>query len=356
MVLSITSTTQRRHHRPQNDPSLRAFASVGPTAWILLCFFLSVTSFHLGMLVAMNMQQNFDTKSIISSMIKTSSHSTTTEDCNTLKDDHPPENGGNKNPLQVPASGTSSASSSRRQVSSITTSSSASSSSHSLPKKETSRLVSGIGLVDRDAFAERFDMGVPLDATVKGNERVLLLYSNELSFPNSMQTKKTSGDDADTATSDDGPIRYIGSVEEATENCDSVHVVLSSVRPHDKQCVAIMGQYQSFHIQNFMRLPTEEARAENPDKKAVDSNLPLRLVSRGMQLNGRISTKTPTQEMTLAHWKNLVPYIDSLETVLLELDPIAKAVASHNENNAVIVMVCNFGQSELLMNCTCSLE
>jgi hypothetical protein len=265
------------------------------------------------------MQQSFTPHSAMMKM------SVSAEDCRNIRNDQ-----------AAPDS-----SSTRRQMLSSATSSS----SFSLPKREVAKIVSGIGLVDRDAFADRFDMGVPLDATTAGNERVVLLYSTEKAFPTSMQIEanltSTSG-----VTGNDGPIRYIGDVHEATENCDSLHVVLTSV-DHGKKCVAIMGQYESYHIQKFMRLPEDGASGS----KKVASHLPLRWVNRGSQLNGRKSTKTPTKEQTLAHWKNLVPYIDSLDSVLEELDPIANAVASHNDNNAVIVMVCNFGQSELLMNC-----
>jgi hypothetical protein len=241
------------------------------------------------MLVSMSMQQNYspphnaaDTKSL-SSMIQQQT-TTSMEDCSKMKDyllprddgnnHHHNDNHHNNNNNQTPGS-LSASSVARRQQQVLTKTKSTSTSSYALPKKETSRLVSGIGLVDRDAFMDRFDMGVPLDATVQGNERVMILYSNELSFPISMHKHglksstvgdgtddTTTGTDTDTTTTtstDDGPIRYISDVNEATENCDSVHIVLTSVRPHDKQCIALMVRTLCLiHISQFKffaRLP-----------------------------------------------------------------------------------------------------
>ena len=68
-------------------------------------------------------------------------------------------------------------------------------------------------------------------------------------------------------------------------------------------------------------------------------------------MNGRRSIKPPNIEQTKQHWDNLIPYIQSIENVLKELKPILEEVESHNKHNTIIVLVCNFGQSELLMNC-----
>ena len=58
------------------------------------------------------------------------------------------------------------------------------------------------------------------------------------------------------------------SVEDATKNCDQLHVVLAQPEGNKrKQCLAVMGQYESFHVQKFMRLPAEK-------KGPVDSSLP----------------------------------------------------------------------------------
>ena len=44
-------------------------------------------------------------------------------------------------------------------------------------------------------------------------------------------------------------------------------------------------------------------------------------------------------------------YLKNLDTVVEELEPILSSIAI---DNTVIVLVCNFGQSELLVNFVCS--
>ena len=189
-------------------------------------------------------------------------------------------------------------------------------------EEHTGNFVSGLGFVDRDEFASAFDIGVPLDETQTGNDRVLLLYSDPNAFP------QNDGK---------GPI----SVEDATVNCHNLHLILSHPRNH--QCIAIMGQYESFHVHKYMRINSETGK--------MDANVPLTYQSRGKQQNGRISAKVPTTESVKFHWESLVTYLSSLDAALADLKPILEQVAIHNDNNAVIVMVCNFGQSELLLNC-----
>ena len=105
---------------------------------------------------------------------------------------------------------------------------------------------------------------------------------------------------------------------------------------------ALMGQYQSFHIQKFMRLPEKVG-------EKLDQAVPLRLVNRGAQASGRLSAKPPRKDQTLTYWSTLKTYLDTLESVLEELKPIAEKVA---RQNTVIVMVCNHGQVRLLQ-CGC---
>jgi len=203
--------------------------------------------------------------------------------------------------------------------------------------KGLSKIASGSVLVDRDDFASIFDMGVPLDKSLEENSQVLLLYNRQNAMPKN-QTLLNEGKLT-------GEIPIAKSALEATENCDFLNVVLTNVNAKRAQCIAIMGQYESFHIQKFMRL-TEVV------KEPLSRSNPLRLVSRGAQDNGRLSTKPPLKSHTLDYWRLLVPYLAKLPQVLERLDLVAKEVAG--SLNTIIVMVCNHGQSELLLNFVCS--
>lgn len=187
----------------------------------------------------------------------------------------------------------------------------------------------GLNYVDRNKFAKVFDTGVPLDASRPDNREVLILYQAESAMPSSSDNNNNNN--------------QVLSVEEATANCDFVNVILTDHSRGRRQCMAIMGQYEAFHIQKFMRLP---------EKGRLDETAPLRLVNRGAQASGRKSTKPPDPADTLKYWEILRRYLSTFEEVVeKQLAPIAKRVAT---SNTIIVMVCNFGQSELLLNFVCS--
>jgi len=230
-------------------------------------------------------------------------------------------------------------------------------------KKHTGTFASGMQLVDRKEFAETFDTGVPLDQDTVGNNKVLLLYSDKSAFP-------------DTHNNHNNNNNYHPTVREATANCNNLHVLLTQADSRTRQCIAVVGQYESYHVQKFMRVdPTLK-------KGGIDPSLPLSYVARGYQQNGRKSHKVPTLAQSKQHWKNLVEYLQTLLAtnannttkgkgensintdgngnsnsnvgVIESLTPVLKEVASHNDHNTVIVMVCNFGQSELLLNFICN--
>ena len=121
----------------------------------------------------------------------------------------------------------------------------------------TGSFASGIEFVDRDEFAAAFDTGVPLDQSTKGNDRVAILYSDAGAFPK-------------ISSRENGKVL---SVEEATSNCHNLHLVLTHTAGRKNQCIAIMGQYESFHIHKFMRVDGEKGK--------VDEKLPLEYTSRG---------------------------------------------------------------------------
>jgi len=201
---------------------------------------------------------------------------------------------------------------------------------------EISSFAAGMALLPRESFTSRFDVGVPLDKANPSNDQVLLLYNHEEALP-------TSDTQINQQAKSNMQIPQIDNIDTATENCDSVNLILA--QENDKrQCFAMMGQFRSYHIQKFLRLP-EESGAK------LDPHAPLRLVNRGAQASGRLSAKPPTKEQTETYWKSLTTYLQTLDSVLDRLKPLAEKVA---KDNTIIVMVCNYGQSELLMNFVCA--
>lgn len=191
------------------------------------------------------------------------------------------------------------------------------------------RLFAGMARVDRDDFFEKHELGVPKDESITGNTEVLLLYSNEKALPE----QTNNGVDMPLLSADD-----------ATEQCNTLKVVLTE--PHKKkECLALVGQWESYHVQKYMRLPQDDAK-----KKDLDESLPLRHVSR-LHIDSGLAQRIPTPEKVKEYNALMIKYLSSLDIVLDELKPLAKKVA---KDNTIIVMVCNHGQSELLMNFVCS--
>ena len=195
--------------------------------------------------------------------------------------------------------------------------------------------VRGMATVDRDDFMSAFDTGVPRDLSTDHNREVLLLYQSQDALPS---TNAYTAAEAVHQTT----LPSIASAQEAVQNCDFLNIVLTD-HGNRRQCTALVGQYEAFHVQKFMRLPRHGK---------LDPAQPLRLVNRGAQASGRKSTQPPKQSDTLLYWTTTLPtYLSTFETVLQELKPLLERVAV---NNAVTVLVCNLGQSELLLNFVCS--
>lgn len=230
--------------------------------------------------------------------------------------------------------------------------------------------------VPRDDFVSHLNLGIPLDPSSAHNERVLLLYngkaapdtSNNNNNKNNQQNDNTNNNN----NTDAAMIPAYDSTADAVSSCDFVNLIFTDKSHHRAQCWAIMGQYEAFHVQKYMRVAVRR-NDDNDDESnigdyeavgKVDATQPLRLVNRGYQSNGRKSLATPYLETTRTYWQTLlVPYLQNLSTVLEKLQPILQSAASYNNkkkksssSNSLIVMVCNHGQSELLLNFLCAAQ
>jgi len=199
----------------------------------------------------------------------------------------------------------------------------------------TGNYAQGMARIPKDNFFEYFDIGVPVDQYKQGSKDVLLLYNRQQSFPKDYK-------DPETIT-DDSSIPYFADTDAAVEKCDFVHVILTDHSRTKNQCTAIVPNYESYHIQKWMRL----------GEKGLDSKQDFSLVSRGiMPNNGREQFIPPKTSTRKAHWDILLKYFDSFEKATGELKPLVEKVATPKKT--VTVMVANFGQSELLVNFVCS--
>eukprot|EP00546_Thalassionema_frauenfeldii_P019774 CAMPEP_0178903354 /NCGR_PEP_ID=MMETSP0786-20121207/5111_1 /TAXON_ID=186022 /ORGANISM="Thalassionema frauenfeldii, Strain CCMP 1798" /LENGTH=517 /DNA_ID=CAMNT_0020574717 /DNA_START=125 /DNA_END=1675 /DNA_ORIENTATION=- len=207
---------------------------------------------------------------------------------------------------------------------------------HTLFPKRLEKLFAGAVRVDRDEFMNKFDLGVPKDATAKGNEDVVIFYHHPKSITN--VTNK-----ANRGAMEDLPSL---SVDDATIKCHTLKIVLTEPN-RVGQCMAIVGQWESYHIHKYMRVP-----ADDNSRAGVSWELPLRSVARTFSANkGRTQQVPFAQNVKTFDQTILKPYLESLPDTLEKLQPIAEKVGQTDKT--IIVLVCNLGQSELLVNFIC---
>jgi hypothetical protein len=183
--------------------------------------------------------------------------------------------------------------------------------------------------VPRDDFNALFDIGVPLDDTVKGAEDVLLLYPNVQTLPMSA-----------------GGNHMSIPAEAATQNCNTLKVILT--QPNSKQCFALVPQWESYYVHKFMRLPMK--------KGGITPSVPLRYVSRAHADKGTFQKVPDLKAQTTPFYAVLKDYLEHLPRLLQDLKPILKAAAAHSSSNSntLLVQVCNYGQVELFHNFVCA--
>eukprot|EP00557_Chaetoceros_sp_GSL56_P007231 CAMPEP_0176488264 /NCGR_PEP_ID=MMETSP0200_2-20121128/6610_1 /TAXON_ID=947934 /ORGANISM="Chaetoceros sp., Strain GSL56" /LENGTH=537 /DNA_ID=CAMNT_0017885223 /DNA_START=206 /DNA_END=1816 /DNA_ORIENTATION=- len=208
--------------------------------------------------------------------------------------------------------------------------------------KETSSFLNGIARIEKDAFVKKFDYGLPIEEPNQKIGEVLLLYNSAHALP-------TREEDQHVVQYNAGSGFGILDVDTATENCDTMNVINTNNPGHTRQCLAIVGNYESYHIQRWMRVPENSSGGRSGGK--LDKEQPLRAVSRGHDSNGSQQFVPPDKKTIMKHWEMLRTYLDGFEETLANLKAVAEKVAV---KNTIIVMTCNMGQSELLMNFVCN--
>lgn len=191
-----------------------------------------------------------------------------------------------------------------------------------------STLFAGIEVVSLKDFASAFDTGVPLSTREPFQDTVILYNSHEALPVDVSKTKNTTHYQKYT-------------VSDATKNCNSLKIILHDPSQKPKECIAIMPQWESYHVQKFMRLP-EIGQPLSP-------SYPFRYVSRTHDEKGG-AFEFPMNYSV--YYTKLQHYLGNLKVTTERLRPIA-ALAADGQNR-IIAMLCNQGQSELLLNFKCA--
>jgi hypothetical protein len=207
---------------------------------------------------------------------------------------------------------------------------------------ELSGLAVGMVRSQKNDFLTHFDYGLPKSHQIDDEaSEIIILYSHADSMPSSLTSKNSMRE-----SNDEIPLL---AATLATENCELLNVVVTGKQKGSmNRCVALMDGTESFHLQRWMRMSSSTAKS--PFVSLNKSN-PLRHVSRGLQPNGVAVFDPPKTRHIEDNWLYLRKYLNAVEDILKRLGPIAKGIA---QNNTIIVMVCNMGQSSLMVNFACA--
>jgi hypothetical protein len=209
----------------------------------------------------------------------------------------------------------------------------------SFPPPSLQRVFLDYATTPRVEFLENLDLGVPLDKTVQGAEDALILYNSKQALPKNTKHNQ----------------RHFRNSTDAVMNCQTVKIVL--VDPHDfshrarkPECLALVPQWSSPHIYKYMRLPEDDG--DKNGKGKLDPKLPLRYVSRTHGDAGKNHAYVPSlHDDTLPSLEILSEYVHELPHAQQRLRALLN---STHKKDPLIVMTCNKGQSELLVNFVCS--
>lgn len=198
-----------------------------------------------------------------------------------------------------------------------------------------SQYMSGVVSINKDEFMSKFDYGIPTDKGNAHNSEVLLFYNSPKSLPSKDSIHKV-------AQMETGHGLEHVPVDQATQNCDTMNIINLSNPGNTRQCLAVVGNYESYHMQRWMRVG---------ERGPIDASKPFRAVSRGHLSNGNQEFKPPKLEMVRKHWDVLKKYFESIDRTIAKLKPLTESTA---KDNTIVVMTCNMGQSELLANFVCN--
>ncbi len=205
------------------------------------------------------------------------------------------------------------------------------SSTSAQPRFVEKSIFKGMAYTPKREFMSTYDFGSPIDSPFTSD--VLLLYS-PTAIPNDITDEQKLS--ITTSSSDDVP-KFKDPIK-ATNNCNIMHVVTIPTNGETKNvCLAIVPNYMNQLTQKWMR----------PKK---DPKNKLEIATRGQTEESRVFIP-PGESDISKHWETLRTYFNTIDDVLKELKPVAESVA---KDNTIILMTCNMGQSELLINFVCN--
>ncbi|KAL9188758.1 hypothetical protein ACHAXT_007136 [Thalassiosira profunda] len=206
----------------------------------------------------------------------------------------------------------------------------------SLFSKSILHFAQGLVRVAKDDLHETFDFGVPPNPHTEDLDAIIL-YNTKDALPSDENIARAA-----RYNDPSKPLQKL-SAAAATENCETMNVILTNNPGNTRQCLALVGgQYPSYHVQRWMRRPDEKGK--------LNANMPLKLTSRGWTAAGKQEFPPPKQKHVETHQEKMLTYLTEVKGIKSRL----KIVLEKMNSKTVVVLTCNHGQSELLMNFACS--
>jgi len=227
-----------------------------------------------------------------------------------------------------------------------------------------SKLVTGAAVLQPPQtkdFLDTFPLGSPIrePEVIIDRTGVLILYHTPSSLPDRVRN----------ATS----MPVLDSVQEAFENCRQVKQIIATVADpssgrNAQTCLAIVGATESFHIQRWNRVDPDAKKSWNSDttRETANTTTEWEELFRDWEHTSRYKARSQASLLMNSPSKRFMDIsMDILQTYLLhfdkaleELKPMAAQVAGAGTSDlvkgTVIVMVCNFGHADILLNFFCS--
>lgn len=229
-------------------------------------------------------------------------------------------------------------------------------------------------LMDRNEFAQTFPFGIPFLNSTPNNHQVLIL-----SFIRS-RDKFLFNDQNWNATLKSSA--QLSLLQKECQIVKGVYNILPPRRPNDQNeqtCTALVvgaTLLDDPNIRKFITPPSAKftslvRRSKNQQAAKVTSSLSSRLVLQGQYHcpSGDFTFLKfpPGKYKSKDAFKELLSYLSIFDTVMEELRPIAAKVARSKRKNftlpsnvnvddSIIVMVSNFGHSDMMINYICAAQ
>ena len=211
-----------------------------------------------------------------------------------------------------------------------------------------SDLASQMTAIPSHEFIKTIDLGIPMDVEYtkdqESSPNVLLMYGPKVKSPPPKTNRSLSATNV---------IPLSSSANKALESCQEL--VVFPVQ-NQKSCLAIVPyQSHNYYSQKWMRI----SKVKEKGRYSFEKGQPLRHVGMNVKENAVDVNHPPSATHSRDAFDILQNYLGLMKEGLQEIEALVKEdrlvpIDRGNGKGVITVMVCNFGQSEIIMNFACN--